>query len=152
MHDRAPDHRPLGPRPQQFPGTLGNAESPPKKTPKMPTPRHVTTQMPKVKDKARILKSSRRKAVSYLRGAPRWTGASFIQRRFAGQKGWAQNLRRDENPDGKAATLRPRPATSAGRPPTPPLPGVSPVSTLITVITTALIFTSRLIPYRPKRL
>lgn len=83
----------------------------------MPTPRHVTTQMPKVKDKARILKSGRRKAVSYLRGAPRWTGASFIQRRFAGQKGWAQNLRRDENPGGQAATLRPRPATSAGRPP-----------------------------------
>lgn len=118
MHDRAPDHRPLGPRPQRFPGTPGNAESPPKKTPKMPTPRHVTTQMPKVKDKARILKSGRRKAVSYLRGATRWTGASFIQRRFAGQKGWAQNLRCNENPGGQAATLRPRLAISAGRPPT----------------------------------
>ena len=33
---------------------------------KRSTPRHILTKMPKVKDKERILKAARRKAVSYL--------------------------------------------------------------------------------------
>ena len=36
---------------------------------KRPTPRHVIVKMPKVKDKERILKSSKRKAESYLQGS-----------------------------------------------------------------------------------
>ena len=37
-----------------------------KMNPKRPTPRHIIIKMPKVKDKERILKAARRKAVSYL--------------------------------------------------------------------------------------
>ena len=36
---------------------------------KRPTPRHIIIKMPKVKDKERILKSSKRKAESYLQGS-----------------------------------------------------------------------------------
>ena len=36
--------------------------------PKRPTPRHITINMPKVKDKGNV-KSSKRKAVSYLQGS-----------------------------------------------------------------------------------
>ena len=39
---------------------------PKKMNPKRPTPRHIIIKMPKVKDKERILKAARRKAVSYL--------------------------------------------------------------------------------------
>ena len=36
---------------------------------KKPTPRHITIKMPKVKDKERIFKSSKRKVGSYLQGS-----------------------------------------------------------------------------------
>ena len=36
---------------------------------KRPTPRHIIIKMPKVKDKERISKASRRKEVSYLHGS-----------------------------------------------------------------------------------
>ena len=41
---------------------------------KMPTPRHITIKMSKVKDN---LKSSKRKAVSYLQGSSHKTSADF---------------------------------------------------------------------------
>ena len=36
---------------------------------KRPTPRHIIVKMPKVKDNERILKSSKRKEVSYQQGS-----------------------------------------------------------------------------------
>ena len=42
---------------------------PNKMDPKRPTPRHIIIKMPKVKDKERILKAERKKAVSYLQGS-----------------------------------------------------------------------------------
>ena len=42
---------------------------PMKMNPSRPTPRHIIIKMPKVKDKERILKAERKKAVSYLQGS-----------------------------------------------------------------------------------
>ena len=42
---------------------------PNKLDPKRPTPRHIIIKMPKVKDKERILTSSKRKAESCLQGS-----------------------------------------------------------------------------------
>ena len=36
--------------------------------PKRPTPRHIIIKMPKIKDKERILKAGRKKAVRYVQG------------------------------------------------------------------------------------
>ena len=41
---------------------------PNKINPKWPTPRHIIIKMPKIKDKERILKAARKKAVGYLQG------------------------------------------------------------------------------------
>ena len=43
--------------------------APNKMNPKRPTPRHIIIKMPKVKDKERILTSSKRKAESCLQGS-----------------------------------------------------------------------------------
>ena len=42
---------------------------PNKMDPKRPTARHIIIKMQKVKDKERILKAARKKAVSYLQGS-----------------------------------------------------------------------------------
>ena len=51
--------------------------------PKRTTPRHVIIKMPKVKDKEN-LKSSKRRAESYLKGVPIGLSAGFFKRNFAG--------------------------------------------------------------------
>ena len=50
---------------------------------KRTTPRHIIIKMPKVKDKE-ILKSSKRKAISYLQGSSHKTVSWFLKRNFAG--------------------------------------------------------------------
>ena len=62
---------------------------------KRPTLRHIIIKMPKVKDKE-ILKSSKRKAVSYLQGSSHKTVSCFLKRNFAGQKGLARNIQSHE--------------------------------------------------------
>ena len=56
---------------------------------KRPTPRHILIKMPRLEIKN--LKSSKKKAVSYLQGSSHKTVSSFLKRNFAGQKGLARN-------------------------------------------------------------
>ena len=49
--------------------------------PKRPTPRHIIIKIPKLKDKEN-LKSSKRKAVSYLQGSTHKTVADFSTQDF----------------------------------------------------------------------
>ena len=55
---------------------------PNKLDPKRTTPRHIIIKMPKVKDREN-LKSSERKAVSYLQGSSHKTVSLFLKRKFA---------------------------------------------------------------------
>ena len=50
---------------------------------KRPTPRHIIIKMPKVNDKEN-LKSSKRKAGSYLQRSAHKTVSRFLKRNFAG--------------------------------------------------------------------
>ena len=54
--------------------------------------------MPKVKDKERILKASKRKAESYLQRSSHKTVSIswFLKRNFAGKKGLARSIQSDE--------------------------------------------------------
>ena len=49
---------------------------------KRPTPRHIIIKMQKVKDKEGNLKSSKRKAVSYLKGIPHKTIKLISQKKL----------------------------------------------------------------------
>ena len=57
---------------------------PNKINPKWPTPRHIIIKMPKIKDKERILKAARKKAVGYLQGSSRKTVSYFLRRNSTG--------------------------------------------------------------------
>ena len=50
---------------------------PDKMNPKRPTPRHIITKMPKVKDKERILKAAREKQRVIYKGVPIRRSADF---------------------------------------------------------------------------
>ena len=59
---------------------------------KRPTPRHILINMPKVKDKERILKAAREKQSVTYRGVPRRLSADF-SKETAGWKGLARNIK-----------------------------------------------------------
>ena len=51
---------------------------------KRSSPKHIIIKMLQVKDKERILKTVRKKAVSYLQGCSHKTVCQFLKRNFAG--------------------------------------------------------------------
>ena len=69
---------------------------PNKMNPKKLTQRHIIIKMPKVEHKEKNLKSSKRKAVSYLQGSFHKTVSCFLNGNFAGQKEVARNIQSDE--------------------------------------------------------
>ena len=66
---------------------------PNKMNPKRPTPRHIIIKMTKVKEN---LKSSKKKAFSYLQVSSHKTDSRFLNRNCAGQKRLAQNIQSGE--------------------------------------------------------
>ena len=67
---------------------LGSTRVLNKMTPKRPTPRHITIKMPKLKTKN--LKNPKRKAVSYLQGAPIKLSADLSKESFQARKDWQE--------------------------------------------------------------
>ena len=63
---------------------------------KRPTPRNIIIEMPKVKDKERILKAARKKAESYLQRSSHKTISWFLKRNFVVKKGLVRNIQSDE--------------------------------------------------------
>ena len=55
---------------------------------KRPTPRHIITKMPKIKDKERILKAAREKKLVTYRGAPIRLSADFSNETLQATKDW----------------------------------------------------------------
>ena len=60
---------------------------PKKLDPKRNTPRHIIINLPKIKDKKRILKSSKRKEESYLKSSSHKTISLFLKRNLTDKKG-----------------------------------------------------------------
>ena len=56
---------------------------------KRPTPRHIIIKMLKVKDKERILKSSRRKEITY-KGVPIRLSADFSKETLQARRDWQE--------------------------------------------------------------
>ena len=64
------------------------AQKVPKKLdPRRNTAKHNTIKLPKIKDKERILKSSKRKGDSYLQRSALKIISGFLKRNLAGKKG-----------------------------------------------------------------
>ena len=55
---------------------------------KRPTPRHMIIQMPKVKDKERILKAAREKQLVTYRGVPIRLSSDFTKEILRARKDW----------------------------------------------------------------
>ena len=62
---------------------------------KRPTSRHILLKMPKVKDKERLLKAARKKAVSYLPGNSH-NYQVISQQKVCRQEGMKRNIQSDE--------------------------------------------------------
>ena len=56
--------------------------------PKRPTPRHIIIKMPKVKDKDRILKTTRKRQLAPNNGAPIRLSADFSTETFQARRDW----------------------------------------------------------------
>ena len=59
----------------------------------MPTPRHIIIQMPKVKDKERILKAAREKKLVTYKGVPIRVSADFSKGTLQARRGWEEVLK-----------------------------------------------------------
>ena len=57
---------------------------------KRSTPRHIIIKMPKIKDKKKIFKSSKRKAVSYLWGNLKRLSADFSKETLQARRDWQE--------------------------------------------------------------
>ena len=57
---------------------------------KRPTPRHITIQMPKVKDKERILKAAREKQSVTYKGVPIRRSADFSKDTLQARRDWQE--------------------------------------------------------------
>ena len=57
---------------------------------KKPTPRHIITKAPKVKDKKRILKAAREKQLVTYTGAPIRPPADFSKETLQARRGWKE--------------------------------------------------------------
>ena len=57
---------------------------------KRPTPRHVISEMPKVKDKDRILKAARGKQLVTFKGVPIRLSADFPQETLQARRDWQE--------------------------------------------------------------
>ena len=74
--------------------------------PKMPTARHIIIKMPKIKDKEN-LKSSKRKAVSYLHGAPIRLLADFSKETLQARRDWQEVFKVMKSKDPQPRLLYP---------------------------------------------
>ena len=57
---------------------------------KRPTPRYIIINMPKVKDKERISKAAREKAVSYLQGSSQKLSVDFSKETLQARRDWQE--------------------------------------------------------------
>ena len=60
--------------------------------PKRNTPRHIIIELPKIKDKERILKAARRKERVTYKGVPIRLSADFSKETLTGKKGLARSI------------------------------------------------------------
>ena len=63
---------------------------PKKLDPQKNTPRHIITNLPKIKDKERILKASRRKKTVTYKGVPIKLSADFSKETLQARRGWKE--------------------------------------------------------------
>ena len=61
--------------------------------PKRPTPRHIIIKMPKVKDKERILKTTREKPLVTYKGVPIRTSGDFSKEILQATSYWQEILK-----------------------------------------------------------
>ena len=69
------------------------------RNPKRPTPKHIIIKMPKIKHKEKILKNSKRKAVSYLQGSTHKIAANFSKETMQNRRAWHKILDMVKNQD-----------------------------------------------------
>ena len=68
------------------------AQRVPKLDPRKHTPRNVIITLPKIKEKERILKGSKRKGHSYLQRSSHRTVSCFLKRDLVGKKGLERSI------------------------------------------------------------
>ena len=66
---------------------------PRKLDPRKHTPRHIIITLPKIKDKERILKATRRKETVTYKGVPIRLSAEFSKETLQARRGWKEVLR-----------------------------------------------------------
>ena len=75
-----------------LPGSPGAQRVPKKLDPKRNTPRHIIITLPKIKDKARILKAARGKERFTYKGVPIRLSADFSKETSQARRGWKEVL------------------------------------------------------------
>ena len=69
---------------------------PKKLDPKRNTPKHIIIKLPKIKDKEKNLKSSKRKGHNYLQRSSHKAISRFLKTNLAGKKGLERSIRSHE--------------------------------------------------------
>ena len=64
--------------------------------PKRPTPKYIIINMPKVKDKVKILKAAREKQLVTYKGAPIRLSADLSIETLQAKRNWQKNIKSDE--------------------------------------------------------
>ena len=75
--------------------------------PKRTTPRNITIKMPKFKDKERILKATREKAISTYKGVPIRLSADFSKDTLQARRGWQEIFKVMKSKDPQSRLLYP---------------------------------------------